>query len=64
MSRNQSRTGGTRGCLCRDRDEYSIECCDGSMYAQGIGNTAVGEYNNVIKKPPRSFSEGFSNGFQ
>jgi len=29
--------GGTRACLCRDRDTYSIECCDGSIWAQGIG---------------------------
>ena len=26
--------GGTRACLCRDRDTYSIECCDGSVWAQ------------------------------
>tara|TARA_R110000737_G_scaffold285851_1_gene292393 strand:+ start:6 stop:1106 length:1101 start_codon:yes stop_codon:yes gene_type:complete len=32
-----SPTGGERGCLCWDTNTYSIECCDGSMQAQGIG---------------------------
>ena len=30
--------GGRRGCLCRDRDAYSIECCNGDIIAQGIGS--------------------------
>ena len=29
--------GGRRGCLCWDTATYSIECCDGSLQAQGIG---------------------------
>tara|TARA_R100001163_G_scaffold46867_1_gene35196 strand:+ start:936 stop:1088 length:153 start_codon:yes stop_codon:yes gene_type:complete len=29
--------GSTRGCLCKDKDTYSRECCDGSLWAQGIG---------------------------
>ena len=29
--------GGNRACLCWDTAKYSIECCDGSMQAQGIG---------------------------
>ena len=29
---------GRRGCLCRDRDAYSIECCNGDIIAQGIGS--------------------------
>jgi hypothetical protein len=37
-------TGGSRGCLCKDEKTYSRECCDGSLWAQGIGNiTAVEE---------------------
>jgi hypothetical protein len=32
-------SSGRRGCLCRDRDTYSIECCDDQDYMrQGIGN--------------------------
>jgi hypothetical protein len=39
-----SPTGGSRGCLCKDELTYSIECCDGSLWAQGIGRiTAVSE---------------------
>ena len=59
----QSRLGGIRGCLCKD-NTYSIKCCDGSMYAQGIGNIYSDGYHTEIKKPPRAFSEGFSNGFE
>ena len=33
-----SPNGGRRGCLCRDRDAYSIECCNGDIIAQGIGS--------------------------
>ena len=29
---------GRRGCLCRDRDVYSIECCNGDIISQGIGS--------------------------
>lgn len=29
--------GGTRGCLCKEKNTYSVKCCDGSMWAQGIG---------------------------
>ena len=28
--------GGRRACLCKDKNTYSIECCDGSLWAQGI----------------------------
>jgi len=39
---NASPRGGSRGCLCKDEKTYSRECCDGSLWAQGIGNiTAV-----------------------
>ena len=30
---------GRRGCLCRDRDAYSIKCCNCDIIAQGIGST-------------------------
>jgi len=32
---------GRRGCLCRDRDAYSIECCNGDIIAQGIGSISA-----------------------
>ncbi len=28
---------GRRGCLCPDGTTYSIDCCDGTLEAQGIG---------------------------
>jgi len=32
-----SQTGGSRACLCPDTNDYSRACCDGSIWAQGIG---------------------------
>lgn len=31
-----SPTGGVRGCLCED-NTYHVDCCDGSLRGQGIG---------------------------
>ena len=31
--------GSKRGCLCKDKNIYSRKCCDGSLWAQGIGAT-------------------------
>lgn len=38
--------GGKRGCLCKD-GKYSSKCCDGSLQAQGIGQTASVTPQNV-----------------
>jgi hypothetical protein len=27
-----------RGCLCKDTLKYSVKCCNGTLWAQGIGN--------------------------
>lgn len=27
-----------RACLCKDKNTYSRKCCDGSLWAQGIGS--------------------------
>jgi hypothetical protein len=32
-----SPVGGNRACLCKDTNTYSIDCCDGSLWSQGIG---------------------------
>lgn len=40
MDKTPSKTsprGGRRACLCPN-NTYSIECCDGSLQAQGIGS--------------------------
>jgi len=29
--------GSSRACLCKDTNTYSIECCDGDIWSQGIG---------------------------
>lgn len=26
-----------RACLCKDKETYSRKCCDGSLWAQGVG---------------------------
>jgi hypothetical protein len=31
--------GSRRGCLCKDKKKYSRQCCDGRLWAQGIGKT-------------------------
>lgn len=46
-----------RGCLCKDIDIYSTECCEGALINQTIGQT---------QSPPvqrGAFSSGFSSGF-
>lgn len=30
--------GDNRGCLCKDKNTYSRKCCDGSLWAQGVGS--------------------------
>jgi hypothetical protein len=39
---------GRRGCLCRDRDAYSIECCNGDIIAQGIGSISATIQEDLI----------------
>ena len=29
--------GSERGCLCRHKNIYSRECCEGDMWNQGVG---------------------------
>ena len=36
---HNSPKGSLRGCLCKDGKTYSTKCCDGTLYAQGIGKT-------------------------
>ena len=28
---------GRRGCLCKDKETYSVKCCKGNIINQGIG---------------------------
>ena len=43
-----SPTGSGRACLCWDTNTYSIECCDGSMQAQGIGVITRTDYDAFL----------------
>lgn len=38
-SKSSPRAGSKRGCLC-DNGTYHVDCCDGSLQAQGVGQTA------------------------
>tara|TARA_R110002072_G_scaffold93442_2_gene207072 strand:- start:3891 stop:4265 length:375 start_codon:yes stop_codon:yes gene_type:complete len=40
-SSRTSPKGDKRGCLCPDGKSYSVDCCDGSLQAQGIGNITM-----------------------
>lgn len=33
-----SKKGGNRACLCPDLT-YHVDCCDGTLHAQGVGKT-------------------------
>jgi hypothetical protein len=36
-SLSSPRKGNRMGCLCRNKNTYSIKCCDKTLGAQGIG---------------------------
>lgn len=46
-----------RGCLCKDADIYSTDCCEGALLNQTIGQTQSAPVQRG------AFSSGFSNGF-
>jgi hypothetical protein len=46
-----------RACLCKDSDTYSMDCCNGALIGQSIGDTQAAE----VKRG--AFSRGFSDGF-
>jgi hypothetical protein len=47
-SRSSPQGGGTRACLCKDTLKYSRKCCDGTLWAQGIGQiTRNPQFTNV-----------------
>tara|TARA_R110000765_G_scaffold297263_1_gene392356 strand:+ start:85 stop:333 length:249 start_codon:yes stop_codon:yes gene_type:complete len=55
---HSSPVNSRRGCLCLDKDTYSVDCCEGFMQQQGIGKT---QSSPVVRG---GFSFGFSNGFE
>jgi hypothetical protein len=46
-----------RACLCDDADTYSMDCCDGALIGQSIGQT------QAARSEQGAFSRGFSSGF-
>lgn len=54
---HSSPVNSRRGCLCLDKDTYSVDCCDGFLQQQGIGKT---QSSSVVRG---GFSYAFSNGF-
>lgn len=52
-----SRRNSRRGCLCKDKNTYKIECCKGYLINQGIGETSRGPLERG------SFSAAFSQDF-
>ena len=47
-SKASPQVGSKRGCLCED-GTYSVDCCDGSLQAQGIGQTASVLPENITR---------------
>jgi hypothetical protein len=33
-----------KGCYCKETNTYHVDCCDGSLWAQGIGRTQASIY--------------------
>jgi len=56
--------GGRRGCLCPDGKTYSIDCCDGSLQAQGIGNITRTNYNLYTEEGEKFTQENGHKIFQ
>lgn len=51
--KSTSPTSSKRGCLCKDGETYSKECCDGEIINQGIGTTESGSISiieNIINE--------------
>jgi hypothetical protein len=44
-SRSSPKNGGIRSCLCKN-NTYSRKCCDGTLWAQGIGSITRNTDNN------------------
>jgi hypothetical protein len=47
-----------RACLCLHSDTYDVNCCNGALMEQGIG-----QIESATRTGGGAFSNGFSNGF-
>jgi len=48
--------GGNRGCLCED-GTYNVNCCDGTLQAQGVGKSNL-EKTNTNSLPAKPVDVG------
>jgi len=55
-----NKSKGKRGCLCDD-NTYSYKCCDGTIWAEGIGVTQ-NQTNNTITNSAQSRNINNSHG--
>jgi len=59
MAKTKSKTSpqnSKRGCICKD-GTYNVDCCDGSIQAQGIGGLNEQGVSNVVNtNEPRVIS--------
>lgn len=46
-NKTTSPTNSKRGCLCKDGETYSKECCEGELINQGIGNVYGNENSST-----------------
>jgi len=37
-SRVSPKAGSQRGCYCKGKNTYDKKCCNGTLWAQGVGN--------------------------
>jgi hypothetical protein len=49
-TKNLRGAGGKSGCLCLNRNYYSLKCCNGYLGNQGVG-LIYSDVNNVIVEP-------------
>tara|TARA_R110000868_G_scaffold120421_5_gene319569 strand:- start:4415 stop:4600 length:186 start_codon:yes stop_codon:yes gene_type:complete len=42
-----------RGCLCKDKETYSVDCCEGEVINQGIGalqSDGISQVQNISQE--------------
>ena len=45
-----TQTNSKRGCLCKDKNMYSVDCCNGETINQGIGSLTGQSSGTVIRE--------------
>lgn len=51
----------SRACLCKDKNTYSKKCCDGNLWAQGIGRiTYTPQWWNSINQEWQTINQTYN----